>query len=228
MFLLATRRRADPDGSSLPTPSALGFAPGDLVGCVSGELGLRGFLEAAGHSLVVTDDTDGVGSFFDCELHDADFIVTPPNCSAYLDRRRLQLARQLKAVITAGVGSDHVDLEAAMELGIDVAEVTYSSSVSVAEHTVLTVQRRRERIALPRFVAVTAALRAPQQLPTGSPRAPARDRRSRRSLRSCATSSLRTRSRATAAGASQTSPRAPLIWKACTWARSRLAASASR
>jgi formate dehydrogenase len=36
-------------GQTTPTPSALGFTPGELVGCVSGELGLRDFLESLGH-----------------------------------------------------------------------------------------------------------------------------------------------------------------------------------
>ena len=32
-----------PDGQTLPTPQALDFTPGALLGCVSGELGLRQF-----------------------------------------------------------------------------------------------------------------------------------------------------------------------------------------
>ena len=43
-----------PDGQLLPTPKALAFKPGELLGSVSGELGLRNFLEDQGHSLVVT------------------------------------------------------------------------------------------------------------------------------------------------------------------------------
>ena len=39
-----------PDGQTLPTPSATDFTPGALLGSVSGELGLRAFLEA-GHEL---------------------------------------------------------------------------------------------------------------------------------------------------------------------------------
>ena len=42
-----------PDGQTAPTPSAIDFKPGQLLGSVSGELGLRKFLEAAG------DDRDG-------------------------------------------------------------------------------------------------------------------------------------------------------------------------
>ena len=38
-----------PDGQTLPTPEGIDFQPGSLLGSVSGELGLRRFLEAAGH-----------------------------------------------------------------------------------------------------------------------------------------------------------------------------------
>ena len=39
--------------------------------------------------------------------------------------------------ITAGIGSDHVDLQAAMDNKIDVVEVTFCNSRSVAEHIVM-------------------------------------------------------------------------------------------
>ena len=47
-----------PDGMTLPTPKGIDFNPGELLGCVSGELGLRKFLESNGHTLVVTSDKD--------------------------------------------------------------------------------------------------------------------------------------------------------------------------
>ena len=59
-----------PDGQTLPTPSKIDFTPGQLLGSVSGELGLRKFLEDAGHELVVTSDKDGINSTFDKELVD--------------------------------------------------------------------------------------------------------------------------------------------------------------
>ncbi len=40
-----------PDGQRAPTPEGLGFEPGELVGSVSGELGLREFLEGLGHKI---------------------------------------------------------------------------------------------------------------------------------------------------------------------------------
>jgi formate dehydrogenase len=41
--------RGYPDGQTLPTPEAIDFTPGELLGSVSGELGLRRYLEAQGH-----------------------------------------------------------------------------------------------------------------------------------------------------------------------------------
>src|SRR3954454_13133459 len=50
---------------------------------------------------------------------------------------RFAKAANLKLAITAGIGSDHVDLQAAIDRGITVAEVTYSNSISVSEHVVM-------------------------------------------------------------------------------------------
>lgn len=126
-----------PDGQTLPTPSAIDFTPGDLVGCVSGELGLRPFLEAAGHTLVVTSDKEGPDSVFDRELPDADVVISQPFWPAYLTAERIKAAPNLKLAITAGIGSDHVDLDAAIARGITVTEETFSNSISVAEHSVM-------------------------------------------------------------------------------------------
>lgn len=50
-------------------------------------------------------------------------------------------AKNLKLAVTAGIGSDHVDLNAANKTngGITVAEVTGSNVVSVAEHVIMTI-----------------------------------------------------------------------------------------
>ena len=130
---------AYPDGQTLPTPKAIDFTPGQLLGSVSGELGLRRFLEDAGHELVVTSDKDGPDSVFERELADADVVISQPFWPAYLTRERIAKAPKLKLAITAGIGSDHVDLEAAIERGITVAEVTYCNSISVAEHVVMAI-----------------------------------------------------------------------------------------
>jgi formate dehydrogenase len=126
-----------PDGQSAPTPAGLGFTPGELVGSVSGELGLREFLEDRGHELVVTADKEGLDSVFERELPGAEVVISQPFWPAYLTAERIAKAPQLKLALTAGIGSDHVDLQAASAAGLTVAEVTYSNSISVAEHVVM-------------------------------------------------------------------------------------------
>jgi formate dehydrogenase len=125
------------DGQTTPTPAQVDFTPGVLLGSVSGELGLRRFLEGRGHRLVVTSDKDGPDSVFERELPDADVVISQPFWPAYLTAERIGKAPKLKLAITAGIGSDHVDLQAAIERGITVAEVTYSNSISVSEHVVM-------------------------------------------------------------------------------------------
>jgi formate dehydrogenase len=126
-----------PGGQTLPTPKAIDFQPGELLGSVSGELGLRKFLEGLGHKFVVTADKDGDGSVFEKELADAEIVISQPFWPAYLTAARISKAPKLRMAITAGIGSDHVDLQAAMEHGITVTEVTYCNSISVAEHVVM-------------------------------------------------------------------------------------------
>jgi formate dehydrogenase len=125
------------NGQTAPSPKKIDFRPGDMLGCVSGELGLRSFLKGLGHTLVVTSDKDGPNSVFEKELHDAEVVISQPFWPAYLTAERIAKAPKLKLAITAGIGSDHVDLAAAMKQGITVAEVTFSNSISVAEHVVM-------------------------------------------------------------------------------------------
>jgi formate dehydrogenase len=126
-----------PDGQTLPTPQKIDFTPGVLLGSVSGELGLRKFLESQGHTFVVTSDKDGPDSVLEKELVDAEVVISQPFWPAYLTAQRIAKAPKLKLAITAGIGSDHVDLQAASAHGITVAEVTYSNSISVSEHAVM-------------------------------------------------------------------------------------------
>jgi formate dehydrogenase len=125
------------DGQTTPTPQGIDFEPGALLGSVSGELGLRSFLEQRGHRLVVTSDKDGADSVFERELPEADIVISQPFWPAYLTSERIAKAPKLRLAVTAGIGSDHVDLQAAMEHGLTVAEVTYCNSISVAEHVVM-------------------------------------------------------------------------------------------
>jgi formate dehydrogenase len=126
-----------PGGQTAPSPQAIDYTPGQLLGSVSGELGLRAYLEGLGHTLVVTSDKDGRDSTFARELADAEVVISQPFWPAYLTAERMASASKLKLAVTAGIGSDHVDLEAAIDRGVTVAEVTYSNSISVAEHVVM-------------------------------------------------------------------------------------------
>lgn len=59
----------------------------------------------------------------------------------YLTAEQLAKAKKLKLAITAGISSDHVDLNAANKTnkGITVVKVTSSNVVLVAEHVIITI-----------------------------------------------------------------------------------------
>ena len=126
-----------PDGQTLPSPASIDFTPGHLLGSVSGGLGLERFLAERGHQFVVTADKDGPDSVFERELVDADIVISQPFWPAYLTAERIEKALNLKLAITAGIGSDHVDLRSAIDRNITVCEVTWCNSISVAEHAVM-------------------------------------------------------------------------------------------
>ena len=86
---------------------------------------------------MVTSSKDGKDSVLDKELPDAEIVISQPFWPAYMTKERIDKAKKLKLIITAGIGSDHTDLQAAMDKGITVAEVTYCNSISVAEHVVM-------------------------------------------------------------------------------------------
>ena len=126
-----------PDGQKMPSPKNIDFTPGQLLGSVSGELGLRKFLEERGHSFIVTSSKDGDNSVLDKEIVDADVVISQPFFPAYLTSDRVAKSPKLKLAITAGIGSDHVDLQSAIDNKITVAEVTFCNSISVSEHVVM-------------------------------------------------------------------------------------------
>jgi len=109
-----------------------------LLGCIENELGLRPWLTSQGVELVTTSSKDGADSELDKHIVDAEVIITTPFHPGYITRERIAKAKNLKICITAGVGSDHIDLNAANERKITVVEVTGSNVQSVAEHVVMT------------------------------------------------------------------------------------------
>jgi hypothetical protein len=106
-----------PDGQTLPTPEGIDFTPGTLLGSVSGELGLRKYLESHGHQLCCHLEQGRR------QLHVLDkelvpmptVVISQPFWPAYITAERFAKAPKLKLAITAGIGSDHTDLQAAMD-----------------------------------------------------------------------------------------------------------------
>jgi formate dehydrogenase len=92
------------NGQTAPNPKGLGFKPGELIGSVSGELGLRSYLEKLDHQLVVTSDKEGPDSEFDRHLLDAEVVISQPFWPAYLTAERIAKAKKLKLVLTAELG----------------------------------------------------------------------------------------------------------------------------
>jgi formate dehydrogenase len=130
--------QAGKPGQLAPNPSySEPFQGVKLLGSVSGELGLRPYLELNGHEYVVTSEKDGDDAELEKHLHDAEIIISQPFWPAYMTAERIARAPNLKMLITAGIGSDHVDLEAACARKLTVVEVTYCNSISVAEHVVM-------------------------------------------------------------------------------------------
>ncbi|KAI4350703.1 hypothetical protein L6164_005133 [Bauhinia variegata] len=105
----------------------------NFVGCVEGALGIREWLESQGHQYIVTDDKEGPDSELDKHIPDLHVLITTPFHPAYVTAERIKKAKNLQLLLTAGIGSDHVDLNAAAAAGLTVAEVTGSNVVSVAE-----------------------------------------------------------------------------------------------
>ena len=65
-----------------------------------------------------------------------DVLITTPFWPAYIAKERISNASKLRLILTAGVGSDHIDLPFSPK-GITVAEITGSNVVSVAEQVVM-------------------------------------------------------------------------------------------
>lgn len=96
-------------------------------------LGLPEFLKGSDNELILISSNEEVDDY----IEDLDVIISSPFLPAYITKERIEKAKNLKYAITAGIGSDHVDIQAAAEHGIVVAEVTGSNNESVAEQNVL-------------------------------------------------------------------------------------------
>ena len=123
----------------------------ELLGCAENALGLRQWVESQGHELVAISDT---GPGLEAHLPTTDILIATPFWPAYITKERIQMAPNLRLLLTAGVGSDHFDLAAAAERNITVAEITGSNVVSVAEHVVMQILTL-VRNYIPSYIEVT-------------------------------------------------------------------------
>ncbi|KAJ3516897.1 hypothetical protein NLJ89_g840 [Agrocybe chaxingu] len=98
---------------------------------------------------------EGPDSDFQKHIVDAEVLITTPFHPGYLTRELMEKAKNLKICVTAGVGSDHIDLDAAVDHNIEVLEVfplplhnaptshpnkvSGSNVVSVAEHVMMSI-----------------------------------------------------------------------------------------
>jgi len=105
----------------------------NFLGCAENGLGIRDWLESQGHQYIVTDDKEGPDSELEKHIPDLHVLISTPFHPAYVTAERIKKAKNLQLLLTAGIGSDHVDLKAAAAAGLTVAEVTGSNTVSVAE-----------------------------------------------------------------------------------------------
>ncbi|KVI09183.1 D-isomer specific 2-hydroxyacid dehydrogenase, catalytic domain-containing protein, partial [Cynara cardunculus var. scolymus] len=105
----------------------------NFLGCAENALGIRNWLESQGHEYIVTDDKEGPDCELEKHISDMHVLITTPFHPAYVTAERIKKAKNLQLLLTAGIGSDHVDLQAAAAAGLTVAEVTGSNVVSVAE-----------------------------------------------------------------------------------------------
>jgi formate dehydrogenase len=125
-----------PGGQTLPMPKAIDITPGSLLGSVPASL-------ACGNisSLRVTPSSSRPTRTGRFHLRTGVDRCGRVDLAAVLaglsDGRTHHQGQKLNLALTAGIGSDHVDLQAAIDRGVTVAEVTYFNSISVAEHVVM-------------------------------------------------------------------------------------------
>ncbi|KAK1401339.1 hypothetical protein POM88_000944 [Heracleum sosnowskyi] len=114
-----------------------------FLGCAENALGIREWPESKGHQYIVTDDKEGPVCELEKQIPDLHVLISTPFHPAYVTAERIKKAKNLQLLLTAGIGSDHIDLNAVAAAGLIVADVTgsndkakeFSGEISKAEHT---------------------------------------------------------------------------------------------
>jgi formate dehydrogenase len=79
----------------------------EILGSAENALGLTEFLKEKGHEYIVLTDKEAE---LDKHISNTDVLITTPFWPAYVTKERISKAQNLKLILTAGVGSDHIDL----------------------------------------------------------------------------------------------------------------------
>ena len=117
----ATERRCRLIDASRSLGGEAGRKNKKILGCVENALGLPEWIKENRLEdrlkLVITSDKQGENSVVEKTLPEATVVISQPFWPCYLDQTRIDRAKKLQLAITAGVGSDHVNLQAACQRG---------------------------------------------------------------------------------------------------------------
>ena len=94
------------------------------------ELGFRGEIDF----VVITDISDRERVYK--ELEEADIVIGDFTFRIPIDREMIAHMKKVKLIQQPSTGYDHIDIDAAREAGIPVANIGGANSISVAEHTI--------------------------------------------------------------------------------------------
>ena len=94
------------------------------------EMGFKGDIEFK----VIRDLSDR--SHLYRELEDADIVIGDFTFEIPIDKDMIKHMRRVKLIQQPSTGFEHIDIEAAREAGIPVANIGGANSISVAEHTI--------------------------------------------------------------------------------------------
>lgn len=97
---------------------------------IAEDMGFRGELEFK----VIRDLSDREALYR--ELEDADVIVGDFTFEIPIDRDMIMHMKRVRLIQQPSTGFDHIDIDAAREAGIPVANIGGANSISVAEHTI--------------------------------------------------------------------------------------------
>ena len=94
------------------------------------EIGFKGEIDF----VVITDVSDRDRVYK--ELEDADIVIGDFTFNIPIDKDMIEHMKKVKLIQQPSTGYDHIDIEAAKNAGIPVANIGGANSISVAEHTI--------------------------------------------------------------------------------------------